>query len=169
VIRLIESSYHRAPLYEKVLAILKEILAFENSEVAVFNTHLIIKTMEYIGIRSSILVSSRIKKDDGLRGQARVIDICSRLGASHYINPIGGQHLYRAAEFKQRRLELMFLESERIKYQQFGALWVGPLSIIDVLMFNKPESIRTMLQAGTVSLAESDGVSTNDGTTVERC
>ena len=76
----------------------RRLLAFPHPGVAAFNTSL----TAHVGSASRDRVHDRadveIGKGDGLvGGERRVIDICLRLGATAYINPIGGRHLYSAA------------------------------------------------------------------------
>jgi hypothetical protein len=40
-----------------------------------------------------------------------VIDICRSLGATGYVNPVGGRDLYHAARFQAHGLSLGFLET----------------------------------------------------------
>lgn len=64
-----------------------------------------------LGITTRFLRASDLPNPEGPRGQARVIDICRRVGASRYINPIGGAGLYGAETFEDHGLELGFLET----------------------------------------------------------
>jgi hypothetical protein len=63
------------------------------------------------------------------------------LGASTYINPVGGVDLYDAGAFAAREVKLRFLRSPAITYPQFSLPFVPMLSIIDVMMFNAVEAI----------------------------
>jgi len=74
-----------------------------------------------------------------------VIHICQLLGATHYVNAIGGQALYRHADFARAGITLSFLKSHRVPYPQLGGPFVPDLSIVDVLMFNSPDRIRELL------------------------
>jgi hypothetical protein len=71
--------------------------------------------------------------------------LCRNLGASHYINPIGGMNLYANDDFEQKHISLSFLKSEYLAYPQFHEQFVPWLSIIDVLMFNEVETIKGCL------------------------
>jgi hypothetical protein len=77
-----------------------------------------------------------------------VISICRSLGASTYINPIGGTALYSDDGFRKAGIELRFLESLPVRYAQFGEDFVPSLSIIDVMMFIPVERIAEMLSTG---------------------
>jgi hypothetical protein len=84
----------------------------------------------------------------GLAGSARLIRIAQDLGADAYVNAPGGRDLYHAEDFREGGLELHFVESLDVEYDQLsGERFVPALSILDVLMFNdKPASRRAFKQ-----------------------
>ena len=65
-----------------------------------------------------------------------MLSICRALGATRYINPIGGQSIYEARNFNDSGIELCFHRTSGIQYEQFGDIFRPHLSIIDVLAFN---------------------------------
>lgn len=143
--RRIIACYRTAPNFPTAMAVIEEILAFPETNVAVFNTQLLRRIAAYIGITTPIRIASEIHGNRQLAGQEQVIDLCMRLGASSYVNPIGGLDLYQSDRFRQNNLELRFLKSQASPYAQFGMPHVGSLSIIDVMMFNDVSAIRRML------------------------
>ena len=86
-----------------------------------------------------------MEKDDSLAGEQRVLDMCKRLGATDYTNPIRGTELYHREAFQKCGIALRFLEAENERYDQGSDTWVPFLSIIDVLMFNSVEEIHRLL------------------------
>ena len=139
----IEASYRHAPQFEVIFPLIRKIMSFEVDNVSLFNEHAVKRIACHLGISPEFRRSSELKKGRAARAQRRVIDICLEVGATRYINPIGGLHLYEAEEFGRHGIELYFLESIVTSYRQVAA---SPLSIIDVLMFNSEEAISTMLQ-----------------------
>ena len=90
-------------------------------------------------------MSSEIDKNNDLRGENKIIDICVQLGATQYINAIGGIELYTQENFQVKNIDLKFIKSENIIYQQFKNEFKPWLSIIDVMMFNSVEDTRMLL------------------------
>ena len=88
--------------------------------------------------------------DHDLKSKEKVIEICKNLNASTYINAIGGQKLYDKDEFKSHKIDLKFINSNSIIYNQFDNDFVPWLSIIDVLMFNSKEKISEFLNNYTL-------------------
>ncbi len=150
----IAGAYKAAPFFRQTMPLVEEILAFPRPNVAAFNTTLLLKVAARLGIGTPIKRTSEMVKDDSLTGgENRVIDICSRLGATTYINPIGGRDLYASGAFADHGIDLRLLSCEAEPYSQFGAPYVPFLSIIDVLMFNDVPAVRKML--GQYRLASS--------------
>ena len=56
-----------------------------------------------------VIRSSSLDIDTGLKGQARILEICRRLNASRYLNAPGGRALYQDQDFALAGVELTFL------------------------------------------------------------
>lgn len=128
----LQASYARAPCRSEAAPVISALLGYDDDNVATFNANLLEQLARRLGIGCRFLVSSRIDKPEGLKGRARIVDLCRRIGASRYINPIGGVPLYDAASFDAAGLQLSFLRTTAIP----APLADGPqhLSIIDGLM-----------------------------------
>ena len=72
--------------------------------------------------------------------------ICKTLGASEYVNPIGGVELYDEALFSTRGIRLRFLRMHPVSYHQGNIPFVPNLSMIDVLMHNDPDRVKSILR-----------------------
>jgi hypothetical protein len=143
--RRLRTCYEKAPAFDAIYPFLCELLDYEDSNIAAFNSNLLTALAGKLGIACTFLSSSSINKRTDIKGQDRVIDICRRIGADRYINPIGGVMLYDNAAFSEEGIQLRFLQTNPSVYPQFGAAPQPFLSIIDVLMFNSIERTRTML------------------------
>lgn len=71
--------------------------------------------------------------------------MCKFLKTDSYINPIGGKELYDKEIFKKEGIDLRFIKSKNIEYTQFDHEFVPWLSIIDILMFNEIEQVKSYL------------------------
>ena len=111
MVRKIYNCYSRSAYFHKRASIFNNIMEFTNTNVADFNINLIQSISEHLGCRTKFVRSSEIKGLGGLIGQARVIAICQSLGATRYVNPIGGAALYDAATFRVHGLDLRFFEA----------------------------------------------------------
>ena len=68
-----------------------------------------------------------------------MLTLCEAVGATTYVNAIGGMALYSKETFLEKGLKLKFIQSKPFEYAQFGNAFVPWLSIIDVMMFNSKE------------------------------
>jgi len=151
-VRAIELAYKKAPYFTDCFPMIAECMRFQGENLSDFVCHSIRETAKYLGINTTLLLSSEIEKDNSLRGQDKILDICKRLGATEYWNPIGGTELYDKALFSENGMVLHFLKANGdIKYKQFKDDAFEPfLSIIDVMMFNSVDSIHEMLNEYTL-------------------
>jgi len=145
IINLIKQAYAKAPCYRRVITMLEELMMCEDNNGARFNANLIRRIADYLDLGCKIITSSGMEKDGSLAGEQRVLDMCKRLAATDYTNPIGGTELYHQEAFQKSGITLRFLEAQNERYQQFGDTWTPFLSIIDVLMFNPVEEICRLL------------------------
>lgn len=138
IIETIFHAYRKAPYFDSTMSVIEKILFNPSTNLALFLESSIRNICDYIGIRSEIIISSGINKNNSLRSQDKILDICNSLGADNYINSTGGQALYNSSLFKERGIRLDFIRPLPVVYKQFGTQFVPALSIIDVLMFNSP-------------------------------
>lgn len=150
ILRQVENAYKRAPYFSDVISLVTNIINHPEKNVAIYIRNSIDRIVEYMQIEVQLLMSSSLNIDGAIKGQERVINICSVLGAKTYINPPGGVELYDKKEFKKAGIDLNFLSPGNIFYQQFDNAFVPNLSVIDALMFNSNESIRKMLSIYTL-------------------
>jgi hypothetical protein len=145
LLEVLKQSYHKAPYYEQVIYLVKEILDYKTDNLSEYLTNQIIQVCNYLDIRTKILLSSDIEKDNSLKGEEKIIEICKKRNADTYINAIGGKELYQHERFRKENMELKFLKTRNVNYKQFDNEFVPYLSIIDVMMFNEKEQIKELL------------------------
>lgn len=143
----IKMGYHKAPYYDTVYDLLKRILYYDSTNLAEFLHNQLSMICNYLGIDTKLVLSSSIEKDNTLRGEDKIIEICKKRSASHYINAIGGRELYHHERFQENQIQLNFLETIPVEYLQFGKPFVSNLSIIDVMMFNDVHDIQKILNS----------------------
>jgi hypothetical protein len=143
--KTIHMAYHKAPYYNEVVALLDKIFSYQSSNLADFIANSIELVCQYLDIQTKIIMSSDIEKDNSLKGQDKILEICKLLNADTYYNAIGGQELYDKSVFEKENIKLCFLKSDIPEYSQYNIDFVPGLSIIDVLMFNNPMQVNKML------------------------
>lgn len=144
-LKMIHHSYSKAPFFAEAFSVIENIVGYEDKNLASFITNSLVKISEYLKIDTEFIVSSKIEKENDLRGQEKILHICKILGATDYYNAIGGQELYSKEKFCEEGINLHFLKSNTAEYKQFDNEFVPNLSILDVMMFNSSEEINGML------------------------
>lgn len=145
LLQTISLNYKKAPYFEVVFPMLKTFFDADYdtiSEMAIKSVKLV---SEYLELDTEFILSSEAYENKGLERQERLIDICKREKANHYINALGGRELYKKQDFEKEGIRLDFIKTQPIEYKQFNNQFIPWLSIIDVLMFNSKKEIAAML------------------------
>jgi hypothetical protein len=144
----LREAYWRAPQFKEAFPVIERSIMSPRENLFEYIHDSVVEVCSYLGIGTRIVASSSIAIDPLLKAEERVLALCKAVGASGYVNAIGGQKLYSRGEFEAQGVELKFLKSHAITYPQFGDPFVPWLSIIDVMMFNSVARIREFLETG---------------------
>ncbi len=148
LLRQFRNAYGRAPFFAQTMPLVERIVLHDDQNLFNFLHHGLIATCQHLGITTPIHVSSAVNIDHELKSQDKVIALCKAMGASRYINAIGGMDLYSGSVFKEHGIALNFIRTAAFEYAQYGAPFVPSLSIVDVMMFNSLENIRQQVGQG---------------------
>lgn len=146
ILKTIKMAYKKAKYFEQVFPYIENVFEMNGANISVIAEKSILEVSKYLNIRTEFLKSSEIfSQTKGLEKTDRLIAICKKLKVDNYINPIGGKELYSKSIFLQHQINLFFLRSKNVQYTQFKNDFIPSLSILDVMMFNSPEQIKSML------------------------
>ena len=144
--KTLERAYVKAPVYDDVFPLIKSVFDREHKYISDLAISSISSVYSYLDISFEFARSSIFSPETkGLDKADRLIEIVKKLGGDQYVNTEGGRDLYSENYFKESGVELYFLSSSEIEYRQFINAFTPSLSIIDVLMFNKSSTIKTLL------------------------
>lgn len=143
----IKGAYRRAPQFAATYPMIEDIVRYEEGNLFGYVLNSIAQICKHIGITTEIRISSEIPIDHSLRHQEKVLALCQAVGASTYINAIGGTTMYSRDVFQSRGIQLQFIRAKPFEYAQFGCTFVPWLSIIDVLMFNPIDAVRQCVRS----------------------
>jgi len=145
LIKLFRSEYAKAPYFNIAMPFIERLVNNDEKNLSKYIEFSLRALSKYVGIRTNIGLLSDTYRNAALKGQAKAIDMIRAYGADEFINPIGGRMLYDKTVFARNNIKLSFLKTREISYKQFYNDFVPDLSIIDVMMFNPAEKIRSML------------------------
>lgn len=135
-------AYRRAPCFTATFPLIEQAVCFAQGNLFDFIRHSIEIVCKHLGVQTELRASSRVQIDHELKKEHKVLALCAAVGATTYVNPIGGTELYSQDDFRRHNIELKFLRSRPFEYAQFGGPFVPWLSIVDVMMFNSLDTIR---------------------------
>lgn len=141
----IKGAYQRAPYFSQTFPLLDQAVRYKDTNLFRFLHNSVVKTCEHLGITTQIRSSSGVAIDHDLKNQDKVLALCEAVGASAYVNAIGGKELYSKEAFREKGFELKFIQAKPFEYSQFGDAFVPWLSIIDVMMFNPLDTIQACI------------------------
>jgi hypothetical protein len=133
-----------APYYESVVALVHEAFDTAASQSLVeLNVCGLQAVCRYLGIRFDFQVCSELNLPlpTSLKAGDWAPNICSLVGATSYVNPIGGQELFDPDAFSRRGIDLHFAKTKEFSYQPSPYKYESNLSILDVLMWNSPTAV----------------------------
>ena len=145
ILNLIEYNYKKSPYFKKVFSLLEEIFNQEEKNLAKFIGYSLKKISNYLEIDVKFIFSSEIDKNNQLKNQNKIINICQKLKATNYINVISGKELFDKEIFLKNKIKLNFINTNSFKYQQFNNEFIPFLSIIDVMMFNDLDTLKIII------------------------
>ncbi|ANU23084.1 WbqC family protein [Planococcus donghaensis] len=151
LLKTIKEAYSKAPYFQEAYSVVEKIINQNEPNLAAYLANSIKEICAYLNIRTEIILSSELTKNEHLRGQDKILEICGLFSAEEYLNAAGGLLLYSPLDFQTQGIELKIIKTNPISYQQKDVReFVPNLSIIDVMMFNSPEEIDAMLDDYTV-------------------
>jgi hypothetical protein len=142
----LESAYKKAPQYDSVMTLIRDLLDTQPENLAELAANSIQSVWQYLGQEKRFHFSSQLL-DNQMEGRAdRLIHLTKGLGDSRYINALNGQSLYEKTYFAEQGVELLFINPFLSPYAQGKAKeFIPGLSMIDVLMWNTKEEVNQML------------------------
>ena len=142
---------NHAPFAPEVGRIVDDILRVPTNSLVDLNVRALETICSYLDIPFNY-----VRASDNDLGSLRVDHpggwapaISALLGAREYINPIGGRQLFRPGDFDCLGIALKFLEFSDFAYCTGTYRYQPGLSIIDVMMWNSPQAIRSAVASNT--------------------
>ncbi len=141
----LEQHYARAPQRPEAVALLREVADAEATGIAEMAKRSVRVTCARLGITPAFVDSSRGYGNGDLRGEARVLDICRREGATEYVNLPGGVSLYDPARFAAIGVGLRFVRPWKRAWTRGGLPEDASLSVLDALAFHPAPAVRALI------------------------
>ncbi|TDN68006.1 WbqC family protein [Paraburkholderia sp. BL10I2N1] len=139
-----------APFYAEVSQLVRD--AFERTtgdSLCALNVNALQAVCEYLGLPFSWRIGSELNlafpEEMGPGDWAPFI--CRALGATEYVNPLGGRDLFDPVKFARIGVSLRFAGFDEFTYDPAPFRYEPHLSIIDVLLWNAPDKVAHALRS----------------------
>src|SRR2546426_7271753 len=86
-------AYRRAPHFHEAFPVVERSVMSPRENLFEYIHGSVVEVCRYLGIGTRIVASSSIAIDPVLKAEDRVLALCKAVGASGYVNAIGGQNL----------------------------------------------------------------------------
>ena len=138
----------RAPYYTSVTSMLLENLTDTYVTIGDLDISLDMAICKYLGINTHMERFSEMGLSicDVNSPDEWALRICEALGnVDEYWNAPGGAEFFDRNKYERAGIQLRFEKMRLHPYPQLGGSFVPGLSVLDAMMFNAPEKIRSML------------------------
>ena len=135
----------KAPFFEVTINLVAACLTAAGESLSRLNVESLRETCAYLGIPFSAVLESELTPVCGKTPNDCALYRAQELGASEYINPAGGAHLYDPVAFDEAGVKLTIQDAVDFVYECDGYKFEPRLSIIDVMMWNSAGTIRDYL------------------------
>jgi hypothetical protein len=136
-----------APHAAQTTAFVGECLATNDRAVSRLDVNILRQCASLIDIDFNYQYCSELalELDTKRKAEDRLLDLCDFLGATEYVNLPGGRDLYDPENFRRRNIKLTFRNLPTLIYETGPYAFEANLSIIDLLMWNRPQAIKEYL------------------------
>ncbi len=132
-IKTVEMNYKRAPYFAELFPAYKEIVSRCYISLVHLNVELMNFFIRWFGWHGEkVFYTSDWSLES--RSEARVIEICKRLGADAYLSGTGGRNYQEDAHFLENGIKLVYQEWEPEEYRQLWGDFLPYMSILDYAM-----------------------------------
>lgn len=147
ILKQLEHYKKKAPFYNDVINLLNKVFDKQSNSIVDLNVYALELICKYISIEFnySIFSQSDIKSIKAKEADEWSLEISKALGIKLYYNPIGGKSFYDKSKYERENINLKFHKLNLQEYKQKLTNFEPGLSIIDVMMFNSPDTICKML------------------------
>ena len=143
----------RAPYYDQVINLLKNIFECpHDGSLLKLNISALEKVCQYLDINLDYKKCSELEiaiKDNPSPGDWAP-SIAHAVGATRYLNPTGGIHLFNKSAFRRVGCVLDEIDSLNPTYRTKGYCFVNKLSVIDTMMWCDSETIKKFIDEAEI-------------------
>jgi hypothetical protein len=142
-LNIVRNAYLKTPYFGVYFPQLQETIGKRHLALADLNSELIELCCSWLDITTPLLKSSTLQID-GLQKSELLLEICTKLDATHYLSGNGARKYNDPELFSNKNVELVYSSFRPVEYPQFFGEFIPGLSVIDAFFNLGPES-KTLL------------------------
>lgn len=153
-LKSIQLAYQKAPFYKDYIEPIARMLETRYEFLTDLNTDILRFSLDALGIDVPIVKAS----DYDFAGYKSdlVLDMCSKLKASHYIFGAQGRNYADVSSFERNGIGVTFQDYQHPRYRQLHGEFEPYMSLID-LLFNEGPQSREILMSGNLEAVDAAG------------
>lgn len=130
-LQTLKHSYSRAPFFNEMFDLLKDIYSLPTNNLSDLNCNAIEKISSYLNIKTKFFRSS----DLGLKNASseKLLDICLYYGATDYITGLGAINYLDYSIFENNHIKVNYMKYEKRIYPQLHGEFTPFVSILDAI------------------------------------
>jgi hypothetical protein len=150
-LRTLEHAFAQAPFRDDALELVQRVYAPRHASLADLTIAGIEALADYFALRTEFLRSSTLGVPG--RSTARLVDLCTHLGATDYVTGHGARNYLDHEAFAARGIDVRYLDYQRTPYPQQHGPFDPHVSALD-LIANCGRDGRWLIASGTVPWRE---------------
>ena len=137
----------KAPYFCETYQLVVECLAVNERSISKLNAAILEKICQHLNISFEWEYFSRMNLEMESMKEPGDWAFCisDKLGAKEYVNPSGGATIFDSSKFNEHGIKLTIRNMPALAYECRGYDYIPNLSIIDVLMWNTPNTVKEYL------------------------
>lgn len=146
--KTIEQSYGKAPYFAVIWPKLRFALSSAPPQLEALNSLTFTAVMQLLGGKQPRIVRDGELAVMSQHPTGRLVEICQRLGATHYLAGKGSRNYLRVEEFREKNIEVLsqHFDVTRVTYAQPSDSFVPGLSVLDCLFNVGPAETQRLVQ-----------------------
>jgi hypothetical protein len=140
----LKNAYGKAPYFEECNDLVETVVSLEYERLLDMNMAIIRGAMKALGMAPRMRFLSEMEVDS--KGDRILIDLCRKVGASHFLIQAAARKYLDAASFRKAGVRLLFFKPPEPVYPQLWGNFIPNLSLLDLLLNCGPKSRDILLK-----------------------
>lgn len=130
-LQTLKHSYAKAPFFDEMYELAKEIYSLPSDNLSSFNCNCIEKISSYLDIKTKFFKSSDIGCSSS--SSEKLLELCLHFGAKNYITGLGAINYLDYSIFENNSIKVNYMSYEKKTYPQLHGEFTPFVSVLDAI------------------------------------